>query len=516
MKEGGTEEPISEPISEEPTSDSVAAISIAKFDTDILDSVRTSYPNDGLFAPVINHPERYSLFHLDDGLLFLEGRLCIPTNDRNSREKLLKLHHDELGNHFGIDKTRRSLMREYYWPGVHKDVELYVKSCHSCGRNKSPRQAPAGFLHPLPIPEHRFDELALDFIGPVSKSDGFDTVLIMTDRLTDYTKFEPTHSSAMAQDIARLVYSSWYRHFGVPKAITSDHDKLFTSKFRKELHKRIKVSLRMSTSFHPETDGSSERSNKTMIEAIRHYINLRQTNWAEHLIHVEAAMNNSVNATTGKSPMEMVFGTPVRLFPSPRDLVKPTQDVPAVSDYIQRIQDNVAMARDRHAEAKTKQTTYANKKRDPEPKYKVGDKAYLETKDLRLHIKQKERSAKFYPRYVGPFEITKTEPKTLNYTLKLPEEYQIHPKIHTRRLKQAHDNDPVLFSGRVPPEPLSIDTEDSQYIVEAILDHRTVRRKREFLVHWEGYADVEDSWVKEADIDPKIVKAYLENVAART
>src|SRR5437762_14138952 len=212
-------------------------------------------------------------------------------------------------------------------------------------------------------------------------------------------------------------------------------------------------------------------------------MNLRHTDWADHLIHVEAAMNNSVNATTGKSPTELVFGATLRLFPSPRDLAKPTQDVPAITDYIQRIQDNIAMARDRHAEAKIKQTTYANNKRRPEPEYKVGDKAYLETKDLRLRIKQKGRSAKFYSRYVGPFEISKCQPETSNYTLKLPAEYQIHFKVHSRRLKPAHDNDPTLFPGRVPSEPPPIDAEDNQYLVEAILDHRTIghsKKKREF------------------------------------
>jgi len=110
----------------------------------------------------------------------------------------------------------------------------------------------------MPIPERRFDELALDFVGTLPLSKGFDTILVMTDRLTDYVKLEPTHSTATAQDIAELVYASWYRQFGLPTAITSDRDKLFTSNFCKELHKRIKVSLRMSTSFHPETDGSSE------------------------------------------------------------------------------------------------------------------------------------------------------------------------------------------------------------------------------------------------------------------
>jgi hypothetical protein len=294
--------------------------------------------------------------------------------------------------------------------------------------------------------------------------------------------------------------------------MTSDRDKLFTSKFWKELHKRIRINLRMSTSFHPETDGSSERSNKSMIEALRHYVNLRQSDWADHLIHVESAMNNSVNATTGKTPTELVYGTPLRLFPSPRDLAKANVDVPAVSDYIQRIQDNIAFARDRHAEAKTKQTTYANKSRQAEPDYKIGDKVYLETKNLRLRIKKKGRSAKFYPRYVGPFEISKTEPATSNYTLKLPQEFRIHPKFHARRLKLAHDNDPKLFPGRIPPNPPSIDAEDEQYAVEAILDHRKVGRSRQFLVHWQGYSDTDDSWVKEKDIDVEMVRVYFEEL----
>ena len=107
-------------------------------------------------------------------------------------------------------------------------------------------------------------------------SNGFDTALVMTDRLTNYCKIEPLKMSATAQDVAELFYRTWYRQFGFSNAITSDHDKLFTSGFWKELFKKIAVHLRMSTSFHPETDGSSERSNKTAIESIRHYVSVRQ------------------------------------------------------------------------------------------------------------------------------------------------------------------------------------------------------------------------------------------------
>jgi len=130
----------------------VNAISLIEFDPEILNNVRTSYSDDKLFSAVIKNPEQYPLYQLNDGLLFFEGRLCIPSNDRISREKLLKLYHDD-SDHFAVNKTRRAIMSDCYWPGVHRDVELYIKSCMSCGRNKSSTQAPAGFLHPMPIPE---------------------------------------------------------------------------------------------------------------------------------------------------------------------------------------------------------------------------------------------------------------------------------------------------------------------------------------------------------------------------
>ena len=227
---------------------SACAVSIVEFDGTILKDIRRAYKDDRLFGPVIENPERYPLFQFEEGFLFFKGHLCIPANDRRSCEKLLRIHDDDAGNHFAIDKTRKSITTDYYWPGVQWDVELYVKSCTSCARNKSSTQAPAGFLHSMPIPKDRFSEMALDFVGTLAPSRGFDTILVMTDRLTDFVKLEPTHATATAADIAKLVYQSWYRQFGLPKAMTSDRDKLFTSGFWRELHKRIRVDLRMSTS----------------------------------------------------------------------------------------------------------------------------------------------------------------------------------------------------------------------------------------------------------------------------
>jgi hypothetical protein len=484
-----------------------SALSVVAFNPAILETVRNSYKKDSFFGAVITNPEHYaSIYEFDNGLIFFENRLCVP-NERTVRGPLLDLYHDAK-NHFGYSKTYDTIAREYFWPGLDKDVKNYIKTCDSCARNKASTHAPAGLLHSMPIPEGRLLEIALDFVGTVPKSHGYDMILGMTDRLTGYVRLEPVQSTATAEQIAKVFYSSWCRTFGLPNAITSDRDKLFTSHFWKELCKKLRIHLRMSTSFHPETDGSSERSNKTLIESLRHYVNERQTDWADHLIAVEMCMNNSKNATTGKAPTELLFGTPIRLTPP----VRTSNTVPAVTDFLERIRESTAIARDNHVVAKTHQTTYANKERRPEPDYKVGDQVFLNTKNLRLRIKQKGRSAKFIARFIGPFPITKAKRKTSTYTLELPPEYKIHPTFHAKLLKPAFENDPTLFPNREVTVPPPIDVEDNQWEVQELRDHRKMRNQSQFLVRWVGYPKFPDSWIPERDINKDLVCDYRRTI----
>ena len=432
-------------------------------------------------------------------------RLCIPSNDKQTREELLKAHHDGQ-DHFGVAKIQAAISRDYLWPGVSRDVETYIRSCDSCARNKSPTQAPAGLLHPLPVPENRFAEIAMDFIGPLPRSHGFDSIFVITDRLTNYVRIEPTNATATAPEIADLFYRTWYRQFGLPSAITSDRDKLFMSHFWKRLMKKMNIHLRMSTAHHPETDGASEKSNKTAVESLRQYANARQTDWVDHLIQVEAAMNNSVNATTTKTPTELLYGVLLRLIPGPIDS---TSEVPAVTTFLNRIQESITIAKDQHIIAKTRQTTQANKNRRPEPRHQIGDLVYLNTKNLRRRLKKKKRSAKLYPRFIGPFLIIEAKPETSTYKLMLPEEYKIHPVFHARLLKPAFPNDPTKFPNREPSRPNPVFPDEDEYEIEMILDHRDHRGQREYLVHWVGYPKSDDSWIKEKDLHaPDLLKEY--------
>jgi len=486
--------------------DELNTLSTVVIDHTEIENIKKAYPDDAFFKPIIEHPERYPQYQLLDGLLFVakDGRLCVP-DCRNTRTMLLRQHHDN-ENHFGIAKTRGALTALYFWPNIAKDVVTYINSCSTCLRNKSTTQAPAGFLHSLPIPQDRFADIAMDFVGPIPKCNGLDMILIMTDRLTNYVRIVPTRSTATARDIAQIVYESWYRLFGLPHSIVSDRDKLFTSHFWKELHRLLDIRIKMSTTAHPETDGSSERSNNTAIEALRSYVDRRQPDWMDHLIHVETAMNNSINATTKMTPTQLLFGTSIRLFPSFRSKVD--THVPAVAEFIERINESVAIAKDNHLAAKTVQAHHANKHRRPEPKYKVGDKVMLDSRNIHHRIKKNGRSAKFYPRFLGPFKIIQAKPETSNYKLKLypaVDFESIHPTFHAKLLRRYTPNDPKRYPAREPARPPPLIPEDNQYEVEKILDHD---RRRGYLVRWAGYDQSEDSWVSERDIHEDLVREY--------
>jgi transposase InsO family protein len=488
-------------------------------DPKIIDRIKEAYKDDPFFESIVRNPSHYSNYDLtEEGLLYTKsGRLCVP-NCRATRELLLQEHHDR-ENHFGRYKTREKLARLYFWPNLAGTVDDYIRSCSQCVRNKSSTQSPAGLLHTLPIPSDRFSDISMDFVGPLHKSRGYDTLLVITDRLTGYTKIEPTHSTSTAKDIADLFHRSWYRQFGLPRAIVSDRDKIFLSAFWKELHRLLGVKLQLSTSYHPETDGATERANKTIVEALRQYVNLRQTDWATHLTHVESVFNNSVNATTKLTPNDLLYGTTVRLFPDLRRPVDST--VPAVADYLEQILEQinyaVAVTKDNRLAAQTNQTRYANRRRREEPRYNVGDKVMLDSRNIRRRLKNKGRSAKFYPRYLGPFEIAEARPETSNYKLDLPNDYRIHPVFHAKLLKPYIANNEEQFPLREPPRPPPLVPDDNQYEVDKVLDHKQERRGRrtvdKYKVRWTGYGEESDSWVPEEDIDPKLVRDYRAGIA---
>jgi len=236
-------------------------------DKTFLEAVRLGYKEDAwcktLSAASVSWPD----VAFRDELWYAGNRLIIPRTG-NLRETLFILAHDVLG-HFGFDKTYGSLRNAYYWPNMRRDLEQgYVSSCPDCQWNKSSTNKPYGPLHPLPIPDQRGDSVAIDFIGPLPEDDGKNSIITFTDCLGSDIQLIPSQTDISAEELAYLFFDKWYCENGLPSEIVSDRDKLFVSRFWKALHKLTGVKLKLSTAYHPETDGASERTNKTVNQAL--------------------------------------------------------------------------------------------------------------------------------------------------------------------------------------------------------------------------------------------------------
>ncbi|PSR72196.1 hypothetical protein PHLCEN_2v11935 [Hermanssonia centrifuga] len=305
------------------------------------------------------------------GLLYVGDRLVIPRVG-SLREDVFKLAHDTLG-HWGSEKSYGAIRASYYWPNMRKELEqTYVPACEQCQRNKSSTTHPTGPLHPLPIPDARGDSVAMDFVGPLPEDDGFNWILTITDRLGSDMRIIPCRTDISAKELATLFFREWYCENGLPLEIISNRDKLFVSQFWKYLHRLTGVKLKLSTAFHPETDGASERTNRTIIQALRYHVERNQKGWARALPLVRFNHMNTVNASTGFTPFQLHCGHQPRVIPplvhAPAPPV-PGTDANHTTALLKRLDADVMEAQDNLLLAKSNQAYHADKHRGKEHVY---------------------------------------------------------------------------------------------------------------------------------------------------
>lgn len=439
------------------------------------------------------------------GLLYVGDRLLIP-NDRKVRETLYHLAHDVLG-HFGFDKSYSALHPSFYWPNMRKHLrDSYIPSCVECQRNKARTSKAPGPLHPLPVPDGRFEVVALDFVGPLPMEDGFDMVLTITDTMGADVQIIPVRSDFTAAETALVLFNEWYCENGLMKQIICDRDVLFTSEVWAELCKLTGIRLKMSSSYHPETDGSSERTNKTVAQAIRYHVDINQKGWLKTLKRVRFAIMNTANSSTGFSPFQLKTGRSPRVIPpiAPLDDEASTARITA-HDVINQLKIDVQQAQDSLTAAKVRQAYHANAHRAPEIFYEVGDHVMLSTENRRRNYKRKndKRVAKFMPRYDGPYVVVKANSAKSLYTLRLPNNPKTYPGFHAKLLKPFQPNDAEAFPDRELPKPGIVVTEDGQeeVMIDKIVDERVRGRGKQYLVRWIGYGKEHDEWLPGSELE---------------
>jgi hypothetical protein len=329
-------------------------------DASLLADIKKGYNEDPFCEKLMKNATSMPGFHVRDDLYYVGSHLVIP-HYGNLQEQLFCLAHDSMG-HFGFEKSYGPLWESYYWPNMCKDLEdAYVPSCDDCQCNKFKGRThkPTGPLHPLPIPDTRFDSVAINFIGPLPPDEGFNSLITMTDRLGADIHIVPSHNDLMAKKFAVIFFDHWYCENGLPADIVSDRDKLFMSKFWKALTKLTGVKLKMSSLYHPETDGASKRSNKTINQALHFHVERNQWGWVHTLPRIRFDMLNMVNASTGFTGFQLKTRHSPRVILPLVPLVntEDSSDVDRALHVLKQLDDDVCEVKDNLLEAKVSQAT---------------------------------------------------------------------------------------------------------------------------------------------------------------
>ena len=364
-----------------------------------------------------------------------------------------------------------------------KTTAKFCKTCEACQRSKITPQLPAGKLHPLPIPTKPWDSIGMDFVGPFPESNGFNYLWVVICRMISMVHLIPVTIKVTATELSWKYLREIVRLHGLPSSIVSDRDSKFTSRWWKELQRILGAKLLMSTSFHPQTDGQSERAIRNVTQILRAVVRPDQRDWAEKIDMVEFAINSSVSETTGYAPFELARGYMPSMI---KEIRNDENFVQEVKSFAITALQNLADAHDAIIEARTFQTEKANKKRRGDPEIAVGELVYLSTKNLTL---PKDRARKLCPKFIGPFKIASSQPETSNYVLELPTALQarrIHPKFHIALLRPHHPLEDAIFPNRAQPEPYDFGSpEEQEWFVDEIVGHRWATPKRvEYQVRW--------------------------------
>jgi len=427
-----------------------------------------------------------------DDLLYRKGRLWV-TGD-NTIQEILKSEHDtKVAGHMGQDKTTELIRRNFWWPKMNERIIDFVRSCPECQKNKSSHHAPYGLSSPLELPYAPWQSIAMDFITELPRSEGCDQLWVIVDRFTKMAHFIPLKEKT-ALDLARIFAKEIWKNHGLPTDIVSDRDSRFTSEVWREFLKILEIRPRMSTVFHPQTDGQTERLNQTIEAYLRAFVGHEQDDWVRLLPMAEFAYNNSVIMGNGVTPFYVNYGFHPRTINPPDEKDEPVNPASTVyGHWMTAIHD---LARKGLEAAQERMRRYTNPDRKPPPAYQVGDLVMLNGRN----IKTRRPSRKVDHKNHGPFQIEKVV-SPLAVRLTLPRKWKIHNVFHVSLLEPYRTS-----KHRAPPDPSKVlreadDIEQSEeYDVEEVMmsDERGRGNNKRvlYLVKWLDYPERKD-WTEE-------------------
>jgi hypothetical protein len=275
--------------------------------------------------------------------------MYIPENG-DIRSIILKEAHRALYcAHPGVKKMYADMRKLFLWVGMKRDVFHFIAKCLECQQVKADHHHPTGLLQPHDVPMSKWEVISMDFVvGLPLTSHRHNAILVIVDKLTKSAHFIPVRDTYDVTNVARVFVSEVIRLHEIPKKIISDRDSRFTSRFWTSLQSTLGTQLNLRTTYHPKTDGQTERVNQVMKDMLRMYVMDNQIHWEKYLPLVEFAYNNSFHSSIGMPPYEALYGRPCR---TPLSWDRLEDQVTIGSELIQEMEEQVIQIRQRLKEA---------------------------------------------------------------------------------------------------------------------------------------------------------------------
>jgi len=295
---------------------------------------------------------------LDQGLIRKGTLIWIGNNSALQTKLIAAFHSSAIGGYSGRTATYQRLKKLFFWKGMKTDVDNYVKQYNICQHSKHAHTHPAGLLQPLPIPAGVWQELSMDFIEGLPKSKGYSVIMVVVDRLTKFAHFIPMKHPYSAATVAQLFMDNIVKMHGLPNIIVSDRDRIFVSAFWKHLFKLYRVNLTLSTAYHPQMYGHTERINQCLEMYLRCSVQDSPTTWKSWLSLAQLWYNSSFHSALGCSPFKALYGYEPNLGATPQ----PTGDTPqAVTKVIADREAHLQLLKKRLEQAQNRMKLQADK-----------------------------------------------------------------------------------------------------------------------------------------------------------
>ena len=344
----------------------------------------------------------------------------------------MDFHDTPVTGHKGVKAMYNGLRKHYIWNGMKEQIQTYVKHCQKCQQSKVSNQKTSGLLIPLPTPSGPWQDITMDFTEML-ESLGYNYILVFVDQFSKEVVFVPCTKEETTHSTAELFRDHVWCQHGLPSTVVSDRGLIFASNFLGELYKLLGIKRKMSTAFHPQTNGQMEWLNREINQYLRTYINNQQDEWVKWIKIAQFVWNSMVSEVTTNSPFGITQSYSPQMGGEPAETV-----APAAKDFA-AIFNKVVEALEK---AKLSMKVQADKHRNPTLDYKVGQQVWLSMDNLRM---LNCASEKLTEKWIGPCEVTRVTPNAVE--LKLPKTLRIHPVVNVSCVKP--------YLGPLPSQPVS-------------------------------------------------------------